>query len=240
MVTRAVVLERAATIWPYQTVPYSMTRIHQPDGYRQDCSGFASLCWAIPPGQWGGENTESLVTKGWMSEIAKADLLPGDAVGLCGPGTLGAAGHIQIFERWTDTGLVIWEQAGGTVGPRKRTIKAIAAGYRAYRFRDIGPAKPPQEDDVSVKLINVTTGPMKGSVFKLYPTSLGMAYEPLSAELGPAVAMWGEQVDVVNPDVFGRPIAAIRAEWAAMGGTGGGGAVPFSISLTGSATPKIP
>lgn len=228
MVARSTVLTRAATIWPTGSVPYSQVTIHRPDGYRQDCSGFLSLCWAIPPGQWGGENTESLVTEGWMSEIPVADLQPGDAVGMCGPETLGNAGHIQLFDGWTGAvggGLVIWEQAGGTSGPTHRTIKRITPGYRAYRFRDIADAEPPQreDDDMSVKLIAPDQGWGKGGVYKLYPTDLGMALEPLAGELGVAVQLWGQEVHVTNALLLGRPIEDIRAEWKAMGGNGAAG-----------------
>ncbi|WP_412542614.1 hypothetical protein R8Z50_09015 [Longispora sp. K20-0274] len=71
-VTRADVLHRAATLWPTGSVPYSQDHLHPGTGYRQDCSGFVSMCWVIPlgaDGSWGGMNTVSLVTDGWMSPI---------------------------------------------------------------------------------------------------------------------------------------------------------------------------
>lgn len=86
------------------------------------------------------------------------------------------------------------------------------------------PAEPGQaEEDDMVKLIAPTTGPYQGGVFKLYPTSLGMAFEPLPGELEAAVRLWGSEIYVADPLLFGRPIEEIRAEWRAMGGTGGGG-----------------
>ncbi|MGY0235999.1 hypothetical protein [Longispora urticae] len=158
-VTRAEILSRAARLWPTGTVPYAQDRIHGPTGYRQDCSGFVSMCWAIPVdshGSFGGMNTVSLVTAGWMREIPAADLLPGDAVGICGPGTGGDDGHIVLFERWlndidTDDRYFGYEQAGGSDGPLHRVIRWPYDGsggpWKAYRFRDIsegfGPAPSP-------------------------------------------------------------------------------------------------
>lgn len=153
MITRAEVLHRAATLWPAGTVPYSQTQIQQPTGYRQDCSGFASMCWAIPldSGSYGGENTVTLVTEGWMSEIAPADLQPGDAVGICGPGSAGDSGHIVLFEKWlndidSDDHYWMWEQAGGQSGPVHRVVNYPYGGptgsWKAYRFRDISDGAP--------------------------------------------------------------------------------------------------
>ncbi len=143
-ITRAEVLHRAETVWPMGGVPYSQSTIHRPDGYRADCSGYVSACWAIPldaPGSWGGMNTVSLVTDGWMREINPNDLRPGDAIGLCGPGTAGNDGHVQLFTGWyntdpNDSRYWCLEQTGGRSGPHK-TLHDWPAGYRAYRYRDI-------------------------------------------------------------------------------------------------------
>jgi len=168
MVTRIEALRRASSIWSPGTVPYSQVLRHQPDGYRQDCSGYVSMCWAIPSSPWGGENTESLVTEGWMSEVPADQLQPGDAIGMCGPGTLGDAGHVQLFEAWTaGGGLVIWEQAGGTVGPTRRTIKRITPGYRAYRFRGFDTPEEidmtPEERNWLHNAVAITTGLANGA-----------------------------------------------------------------------------
>lgn len=210
MVARSAVLTRAATIWPTGGVPYSQSTIHQPDGYRQDCSGFLSLCWAIPAGQWGGENTESLVGEGWMVEIPTDQLQPGDAVGMCGPGTLGNAGHIQLFDGWTTGGLVIWEQAGGTWGPTHRTIKRITPGYKAYRFTGIG-----EEDNMTPeqdRQFEVDAGRIEALVM-MKPE---VTYGPTAGE-----ATWMVQALIgIQNDV-----AAIKATLAAGGGSGIGPSV---------------
>lgn len=149
-ITRSEVIRRAATMWPGYSVPYSQDTIHPGTGYRQDCSGFVSMCWGIPPqaapGGWGGLNTVTLVTGGWMREISPSDLQPGDAVGICGPNTGGDDGHIVLFERWAsdaedESRYWAYEQAGGGPGPRHRIIAYPYGGssgaWRAYRFRDI-------------------------------------------------------------------------------------------------------
>lgn len=145
MPTRAEIIDRARTLWPVGTVPYSQEVIG-PNGYRQDCSGFVSMCWAIPPaerGGWGGQSTVTLVTNGYMREIPSSDLQPGDAVGICGPGTPGGAGHIVLFEGWVnddpyDDRYWAYEQCGGTRGPLHRIIEypydGASGSWRAWRY----------------------------------------------------------------------------------------------------------
>lgn len=118
------------------------------------------MCWGIPrnaPGSWGGMSTVSLVTNGWMREIPAGWLQPGDAVGICGPGTGGDDGHIVLFERWAsdaenESHYWAYEQAGGRRGPVHRVIRYPYDGptgaWRAYRFRDIQDDAPTQGDDM--------------------------------------------------------------------------------------------
>jgi hypothetical protein len=135
LLTEADILYRAHTVWPPGTVPYSQSNVHQPDGYRADCSGYVSMCWDTGP---AGGNTVNMVGA-VMYEISPADLAPGDAIGKCGPGTEGDYGHIQLFEGWAGDGaLWIWEQAGGTWGPQRRWLSAIPWGYKPYRFNQKG------------------------------------------------------------------------------------------------------
>lgn len=150
-ITRSEVLRRARAVWPYGSVPYSMEALHSPDGYRQDCSGYVSMCWALPTtaaGSWGGYNTATLVTSGTMFEIPTADLKPGDAVGLCGPGTEGPTGHVQLFTGWSSTAgrYFCLEQVGGASGPLSAS-HSLPAGYRAYRFRGIIDDPAPSQGD---------------------------------------------------------------------------------------------
>lgn len=141
MITRSLVLHNAQHGWPYAAVPYNQSTIHKPDGYRQDCSGFVSMCWGIMPSLGGGPNTVALVTSGLMHEIKPDELKPADAVGRCGPGTSGNDGHIQLFVGWlntnpSDSHYYCLEQAGGGKGPVRRLYN-WPSGYKAYRFRDI-------------------------------------------------------------------------------------------------------
>jgi hypothetical protein len=120
-------------LWPYAGIPYSMSGTNTPTGHRQDCSGFVSMCWDMPT---PGEDTQSFVTEGWMTEIYREELQPGDAIGMCGWGTLGAAGHIQLVEAYDPwTGLITyWEQNGGEAGPHRRHNTYMRGDYHAYRY----------------------------------------------------------------------------------------------------------
>ncbi len=138
MITRADVVNRARTGWPMGGVPYSQVAHHSPDGYRQDCSGFASMAWKLP----ASFNTATLVTEGVMTEIPFADLRPGDALGRCGPGTEGDAGHIQIVtEPLAGMSNRIIEQRGGPPGPVEQ-IEIRSGRYRAYRYVRIADSLP--------------------------------------------------------------------------------------------------
>lgn len=142
-ITRSEVLRRAG-LWPLGSVPYSQSTLRG-DGYRQDCSGFVSMAGNVPPngpGCWGGFNTVTAVSEGYIHEIDPNDLRPADLIGKCGPGTAGDDGHIQIFVGWdnnvdSDNGHTVLEQTGGSAGPHRRHYATWTDGYKAYRFRDI-------------------------------------------------------------------------------------------------------
>src|SRR5881396_3466623 len=127
MISRDEVIRRAQTLWPRGDVAYSMDPPFR-EGWRRDCSGFASMCWNIPagtPGFFGGMSTVSFVSAGLVDRIGKADLKRGDAIGLMGPGTEAAGGHIVIFEAWADPqheSYFGWEQVSHG-GPRRRRIR---------------------------------------------------------------------------------------------------------------------
>lgn len=131
-ITRDDVIWRTNHVWAEGSVPYSMSDVHYPDGYRADCSGYVSMCWMVPP---AGGSTVTLVDDGTMYEIPWDQLKPGDAVGNCGPGTGGAYGHIQLFECWDPGGgYWVWEQSGGGWGPDRNYYRDFPSGYRAWRF----------------------------------------------------------------------------------------------------------
>jgi hypothetical protein len=80
----------SAEVWVKNKVPYNQGGDY--DGYREDCSGYVSMCWeSAKP----GHTTETL---GEISkEITKADLMEGDCL-LC------ASEHVVLFGGWADAG----------------------------------------------------------------------------------------------------------------------------------------
>lgn len=159
--SRAEIIDRARTMWPTGTVPYSQSAIG-PHGYRQDCSGFVSMCWGIPPsekGGWGGQSTTTLVSNGYMYPIQPDDLLPGDAIGICGPGSAGNNGHIVLFEKWVndddidDNRYWTYEQSGDHVGPLHRIIEYpyddAPGPWRAWRYNGIEESKVAEQGGIA-------------------------------------------------------------------------------------------
>jgi len=80
----------SAEVWVKNKVPYNQGGDY--GGYREDCSGYVSMCWeSAKP----GHTTETL---GEISkEITKADLMEGDCL-LC------ASEHVVLFGGWADAG----------------------------------------------------------------------------------------------------------------------------------------
>lgn len=105
------------------------------DGYRRDCSGYLSRCWQTAKsgsGTWGGYSTVTFVTEGIIVEIPWAELQPGDAIGRCGPGTAGNAGHIMLWLGKEGTRHRVRDHGTG-MGPVERLVTP-PSDYRAYRF----------------------------------------------------------------------------------------------------------
>ena len=146
-ISRARVLLRARYGWPQETVPFNKVNFHEGDGYRTDAAGYISMCWDIPlhaPHSWGGMSTMSLETDGWAYEIKPTELLPGDAIGLLGPGSVGPdGGTIVLFENWSgndpDLGYAVcWLHLPDRgPGPMRRAIPFNKNTWHSYRFRDI-------------------------------------------------------------------------------------------------------
>jgi hypothetical protein len=128
-ITRASVLARAQ-VWMDKHVPYSQHRTY--GGYRTDCSGFASMCWATSKPGWSTSSFHHVTHK-----IKVEELQPGDA--------LHKVGHIRIFYGWVDdahTMYVTYEQtsssaASGTVTNIKLIASDLAAGYHPCRYNHI-------------------------------------------------------------------------------------------------------
>lgn len=147
MITRNEILTRSR-LWPENMVPYSQNTLWH-DGYRQDCSGYLSMCWDIPPGDhggWGGQSTASLVYNGYIHSIDPNQLEPGDAIGICGPSTEGDYGHIVLFRGWcnndpSDNHYYCSEQQGGTRGPqhhiRNYPYDSILGNWQSWRLTNV-------------------------------------------------------------------------------------------------------
>lgn len=135
------IVNRALTGWPFESVSYSQSGTYNPgppyiDGYRPDCSGFASMAAGIPG---PGPNTVSFVTSGWITRINWSDLVAGDFVGHCGPGTAGDAGHIMVVVSVNTGGGTydVYEQNGVGLGPHLNTYTIgddLGNSFAPYRL----------------------------------------------------------------------------------------------------------
>lgn len=137
-VTRQSVIDRAKTWNPGtpQRVPYSQSRHH--NGYRTDCSGYASMALGLGA---PGPNTVALASSRVSSPIAMSDLLTGDLV-------IDAIGdnntrHVVIFEKWANaerTSYWAYEQRGGYGTDHRVLTYGLRPGseFRAYRPRVLG------------------------------------------------------------------------------------------------------
>jgi hypothetical protein len=89
-ITRDQIMQRAQ-VWVDEEIPYSQSATT--NGYRQDCSGYVSYCWASSTSGGGHvtSNMQEICTK-----IAKADLKKGDAI-------LKPSTHVLLFGGWIDS-----------------------------------------------------------------------------------------------------------------------------------------
>ncbi|SDS33357.1 hypothetical protein [Actinopolymorpha singaporensis] len=141
-ISRAEVLARART-WLTPSISYDMNgSAAAPDGvmYRSDCSGYASMALHLDA---PGRSTIDLpdVTHVLRS---KDDLKPGDLLGIMGPDTGGAGGHVMIFVKWNDTShssFTVWEHSGNPDQPHKSVydwpIQDSRGTYLPYRYDKI-------------------------------------------------------------------------------------------------------
>ncbi|MFE5866466.1 hypothetical protein ACFQ77_38820 [Streptomyces virginiae] len=93
-ITRSEVIRRAAS-WVGIGLKYSWDNTYE--GYRTDCSGFASMAWKLSK---PGLDTTSFVPSGVASWIGKGDLKAGDALL---NDAAGANGHIVVFGGWANS-----------------------------------------------------------------------------------------------------------------------------------------
>ncbi|MBD0420345.1 hypothetical protein H0H10_14535 [Streptomyces sp. TRM S81-3] len=133
--SRQQTLQRAAT-WLTadngRPVPYHQGSYWR-DGYRQDCSGYASMALGLPT---PGTNTVGLANRRHTRPIAMSELQPGDLV-------IDAIGnnntrHVVIFEKWNDAAhrsYTAYEQRSVHGTSHRSLTYGLAAGseYKAYR-----------------------------------------------------------------------------------------------------------
>ncbi|MBP0451011.1 hypothetical protein J5Y04_15870 [Kitasatospora sp. RG8] len=134
-ITRAEEIRRAK-LWLTDNggnaVPYSQTK-HWKDGYRQDCSGYASMALKLPK---SGPNTVALKNDGWTKPIKMSELRQGDLIIKANSDDPNHR-HVVIFDKWEGDkrSYLAYEQAGH-VGTRHAThsygLKS-GDGYHAYR-----------------------------------------------------------------------------------------------------------
>ena len=156
-IARSEVLKRSGEGWPKNGVPYNQGKLWadaggtDDDGWRQDCSGYVSMCLGLPrsaPGSWGGYSTETLATHDLIFQLGSTlELLPGDLIGRCGPGTAGGGGgHVALYIGPPNpkTASFLVRDHGGSgdaLGWDERTVKL--GSYRAWRSVGVDGAVAP-------------------------------------------------------------------------------------------------
>jgi len=117
-------------------VPYSQQKYH--DGYRTDCSGYASMSWQA------GTSWATATMHFVGGTIPVTSLKPGDAM-LRVP-TASRGGHIRIFYGWVDdahTRSGAYEKTGPSTKSSTKTLRAdLADGYKAFRYDRITSGTP--------------------------------------------------------------------------------------------------
>ena len=150
------VIARAQS-WSGVPVPYSQTSYY--DGYRQDCSGYVSYCWATQTasGSPVSYNTNSLVNV--TSPITQDELKQGDILlNTAGGQTASEFAHVVLFDHWdnsTHTLYWVYEQ-----GPDKTYYHKIPYPYWSnYDPQEYTPRRYNNIEDISNSTdIYVSTG----------------------------------------------------------------------------------
>lgn len=89
-----------AKIWIDNKVPYNKNAFR--DGYRTDCSGFASYAWQVKKSNGKPDNPDGIrLADDYGVKIDFNSLQPGDIIA---NGSKGDDGHVVIFVRWITQG----------------------------------------------------------------------------------------------------------------------------------------
>jgi len=103
-----------AKIWVDKSVPYNNQTY--PDGYRADCSGFASYAWQVKDSKGKIDNPDGIrLASDYGVKIAFDSLQPGD---IMTNRLRGDDGHVVIFVKWIKKGstFVAYEENGNPDG----------------------------------------------------------------------------------------------------------------------------
>jgi len=143
-ITRGDVVSRAQS-WVSVPVPYSQSSYY--DGYRQDCSGYVSYCWATQTASGSpiSYNTNSLLTV--TTSISQNDLKQGDILlNTAGGNTASEFAHVVLFDHWDNSAHTyywVYEQ-----GPDKTYYHRIPYPYWSnYDPQDYAPRRYQNIDD---------------------------------------------------------------------------------------------
>ena len=226
IVAREEIIARAQA-WAGSSLRYSQNDYKLIDGatsigYRQDCSGYASLalrgsnCWTTV-------QIHSIAT----TAISKDELRPGDLINNKKPYN---AGHVIIFERWADedresywgydfSGLCILHRQvvypfKGLKGYEPRRYKNVCVeGSRFVAQSDYPTVAPGEHFQISFELENSGTCTWQDNynygLVNVNDTNLGAGYTAVSG----AVAPGGRQrwtLDMVAPDAPGEYVTEWR------------------------------
>lgn len=132
-ITGAQVIARAETWHPHtaQRIPYSQTAYH--DGYRTDCSGYASMALGLAT---PGPNTVGLASSSVSTPISLGALVTGDLI-IDSTGTSNTR-HVVIFQQWTDSShSAYWayEQRGGYGTDHRVLTYGLSSGSEFHPYR---------------------------------------------------------------------------------------------------------
>lgn len=144
------IVARAKT-WVDNKVPYNQGAYR--DGYRTDCSGFASYAWQVKKSNGQPDNPDGIrLANDYGVNISFSSLQPGDIINNMRQGN---SGHVVIFVRWITTGskFEAYEENAyyGKAVDTTLTLESLKTGgitikeyepyapgpYYAYRYKNI-------------------------------------------------------------------------------------------------------
>jgi hypothetical protein len=147
-ISRSEAISRAKYWYTHRaSIPYNGGATYRdPDGhhrYRQDCSGYVSMALHLSPSGIGAPSTVNLPKYGTKLK-SRRDMKMGDYTGILGNGTAGAAGHVRLFEKWSNKAKgTYWAYDFGST-PVKHAIYQLSTdkprngiGWTAYRYKKI-------------------------------------------------------------------------------------------------------